>query len=118
MLHFSTGVYTSSGYLLNDVKDPEFDRLDPVKKRRPIASRQLSFSGAVLMAFLLLVLGVLISTLVSLRLASVLLLYVFCCTLYTFLVKRIVLFDVFLLVSLYCLRIFAGGIAADVTVSF
>ena len=32
--------------------------------------------------------------------------------------KRIVLFDVFLLVGLYCLRIFAGGIAADVTVSF
>ena len=70
------------------------------------------------MATLLLALGVLISLVVSFPLAGLLLLYVFLCTLYTFSMKRIVLLDVFLLAGLYCLRIFVGGIAADVTVSF
>ena len=51
------GLIASSGYLLNDLRDREFDRLDPVKKHRSIASGQLSVFVAVLMATLLLALA-------------------------------------------------------------
>jgi decaprenyl-phosphate phosphoribosyltransferase len=47
----------ASIYIVNDLKDVEYDRLHPVKKNRPIASGKLNEFHAYIFAFLLLLTG-------------------------------------------------------------
>lgn len=108
----------SSVYVLNDLLDVEADRLHPRKRKRPFAS------GALPLAFGPALTGVLMSTAFVLALAFlpaafsvVLLMYMLVTSAYSIVLKSKVLLDVFVLASLYTLRVFAGGVATELSVS-
>jgi 4-hydroxybenzoate polyprenyltransferase len=107
----------SSGYLVNDLCDLPADRHHPSKRLRPFASGGLPLVYGLVMAPALVVLGCLLSLLVSWLLVGFLLLYLTLTVAYSLRLKKVVLLDVFLLASFYTLRIIAGGLAAVVPLS-
>lgn len=108
----------SSAYVTNDLLDLEVDRLHPKKKDRPFASGALSVLAGATLAAGLLVLGLGLSfiTLPS-AYTHTLLLYLVFTLLYSSWLKRHLLVDVFVLASLYTLRLLAGGHATNIPIS-
>lgn len=104
-------------YLFNDLRDLEQDRLHPLKQRRPLASGRLSV-GAARAALLVLgpaALGV--AWLVGREFLAVLALYLLIQLLYTLVLKRIVILDVFCIAAGFVLRVLGGAVAIHVDVS-
>lgn len=97
----------SSVYLVNDAADIEADRRHPRKRARPFASGDASPIAGVALAALLLIGGLALGALsgAGAWIGG----YLIAATLYTFVLKRIVLLDVFVLAGLYGLRIVIGG---------
>jgi len=119
MLAFASFSVAASGvYVLNDLCDLEADRLHPIKKLRPFASKELSrWVGFSLVPALLLA-GLVISAQVPSRLLLAdVLLYAAATTVYSTYVKQIPVLDVLLLTGLYLVRILGGGVASSVPVS-
>ena len=107
----------SSGYLVNDLCDLPADRHHPLKHLRPFASGRLRLAYGFAMAPVLAVFGCLLAGLVSGLSLGVLVLYFIVAAAYSLSFKKDVLLDVFILASLYTLRIIAGGLAAAVPLS-
>lgn len=107
----------SGVYVVNDLLDLEVDRKHPIKSQRPLASGELSIAHAVLLAVTLLTAGVALSALLPVPARILLLAYIVITHVYSIVLKRKLLIDVFTLSGLYTLRIVAGGAAADITVS-
>lgn len=114
---FAFSVCASAVYILNDIVDIESDRAHHTKKNRPFASGQLPVQFGYVMTPLLFAAGLLLAMQVSVDFLKVLLCYVVLTTLYSFKLKKIVLIDIITLATLYSVRIFAGSVAAHVTVS-
>ncbi|HEU4889322.1 MAG TPA: UbiA family prenyltransferase, partial [Thermoanaerobaculia bacterium] len=107
----------SAMYLINDVRDLEFDRAHPSKRNRQIASGALKPSVAMIAAALLLVAGVVLAYRVSLELVWYLAAYGILSLVYSLFLKRRVFLDVLALSALWTIRVLAGGVAARVEVS-
>jgi 4-hydroxybenzoate polyprenyltransferase len=114
----SLSVCASGAYILNDLVDLESDRRHPEKRKRPLAAGVLSIpSGLFWMGFLFALGFSLAVSLLPGLFAAVLGFYAAINGIYSLYVKRLIVVDVLVLAGLYTLRIFAGGIAADVPVS-
>ncbi|MEL6979189.1 MAG: UbiA family prenyltransferase, partial [Pseudomonadota bacterium] len=110
--------FCASGvYMINDLVDLDADRRHPRKRLRPFASGALSATAGVAAATALLAAGLSGALLAGPELLAVLLIYIVATFLYSFLLKRVAMFDVFVLGGLYSLRLVAGGAAADITLS-
>lgn len=107
----------SAMYLVNDVRDLEFDRAHPSKRKRDIASGALSPTVAIVVAVALVVAGVAIAYSVSLDLVWYLAGYGVLSLAYSIWLKRRVFLDVLALSALWTMRVLAGGVAARVEVS-
>ncbi|MBH83720.1 MAG: hypothetical protein CMP70_03480 [Flavobacteriales bacterium] len=108
---FAFSGYASAIYVLNDLLDLDNDREHPRKKDRPFASGKLPiYFGFVIMPIL-----IISSTLIGFSLGSMfmscLVSYLILTTLYSFVLKPIILVDVITLAILYTIRIIAGGAA-------
>ncbi|MFH1485770.1 MAG: UbiA family prenyltransferase, partial [Chloroflexota bacterium] len=66
---------SSADYLINDIVDMESDRAHPVKRNRPLASNKLSRNHAVAAAALLIVVGIVAASVLSLGMGVVLSFY-------------------------------------------
>jgi 4-hydroxybenzoate polyprenyltransferase len=108
----------SSMYVLNDLLDLEADREHPRKSTRPFASREVSVTTGWALSLALLAAGIAISLTLPTKFLLSLVAYCTLALAYTFVLKRVVLFDALALAGLYTLRIIAGGAAATVAVSF
>ncbi|MBX3427969.1 MAG: UbiA family prenyltransferase [Hyphomonadaceae bacterium] len=100
----------SSVYLFNDALDIPADRRHPRKRNRPFASGALSPARGILVAIGLAFAALLIgwaANVVTLTLA-----YMALSSLYTVWMKRLVVVDIFVLASLYGLRVLLGGEAS------
>lgn len=107
----------SSVYIINDLLDLEADRLHAEKRKRPFASGAISpVRGALASAFLLLG-AFAIAFHLSLNFTAVLGAYFTLTLLYSFYLKEKLFVDVFLLASLYTIRVWAGGVCANITIS-
>lgn len=99
----------SSLYLVNDIADISADRQHPRKRRRPFAAGAASPALGIAAALACLTggfaLGALSGALFPLAV------YAAISALYTFVLKRVTLVDVFTLAGLYTLRIVLGGVA-------
>lgn len=113
---FSFSFIASSIYVINDFKDREIDRLDPKKKHRPLASGTISAPFAVVLFFVLFSLAVLLGYL-SGGVLYVILSYFVMNLFYTFIGKRILLLDVFIIAIGFVLRVIAGSYAIEVEAS-
>lgn len=105
-------------YIINDCKDVKQDRNHPTKKKRPIASGQISVKNAYILAFLLFLSASLIAYLfLNYQVLIVLYFYLFMNILYTLYLKKIALVDVMIIAIGFILRIYAGSLAINVEVS-
>jgi decaprenyl-phosphate phosphoribosyltransferase len=105
-------------YVLNDLLDVHEDRLHPVKKLRPIASGAITAKQATGFLLLFLVLAVTVSlAFLSNNLLFILMAYLFLNLVYSFSLKHFAVIDVVCIATGFVLRVFAGGIAAEVPVS-
>jgi len=105
-------------YTINDVADVEADRAHPVKRERPIASGVVPEGMAWALAALLVVVSIGVSFLLNWRFGAVVCAYFVENLLYTFKLKKIAYVDVCLIAFGFVLRVFAGGLATDVRVSW
>jgi decaprenyl-phosphate phosphoribosyltransferase len=108
---------SAGAYLLNDVADRGADRSHPSKRRRPIASGELSARTAVLAGAAALVAACVTAALVNLKLLAVVGGYVVLTTAYSRWLKHVPIFDIASVASGFFLRAVAGGVAADLFIS-
>lgn len=117
ILFLSFSALASCVYVVNDVLDRNEDRQHPQKKHRPIASGAVSVSEAVIIAVLLLCAAIALSYSFPFQTKLILGAYVVINLFYTLLLKAVALVDIFLVSSLYLLRVFAGGTLWDIRIS-
>jgi len=118
LLAFAAFCLAASGtYLINDVRDLEFDRAHPTKKHRLIASGVVSPAVALTFGVLLIAGGVALAFAVSLEVLCYLAVYSLLSLAYSLFFKRRVFLDVLVLSALWTIRVLAGGAAARVEVS-
>ncbi|MFH1171580.1 MAG: decaprenyl-phosphate phosphoribosyltransferase [bacterium] len=107
----------SGTYFLNDVLDREQDRQHPTKSLRPIASGRLSVQKALLVGFLLLLLSVAGSFLLTAWLGWTITGYLVLQFFYSKYLKRVVILDIMVIAFGFVLRAVAGAVAIDVAIS-
>jgi 4-hydroxybenzoate polyprenyltransferase len=121
LIAFITFSLTSSIiYIINDIRDVEKDRKHPVKKKRPIASGEVSIKAAVILAILLFVATIAIlyfSNLLFNYGVIVLLVYFVLNLGYSFGLKDIPLVDITILASGFVLRALYGGLLLNIDLS-
>ncbi|MBT3180890.1 MAG: decaprenyl-phosphate phosphoribosyltransferase [Deltaproteobacteria bacterium] len=104
-------------YLLNDLVDIEKDKLHPVKCKRPLASGRLPKSIAVVVMLILVSGSLLGAYIVGLQFFFVSVGYVVLQIAYSLYLKHQVILDVFSIASGFALRIIAGALAINVSMS-
>ncbi|MEJ5329227.1 MAG: UbiA family prenyltransferase [Desulfobaccales bacterium] len=114
----SFSLVASGIYLINDLLDLEADRRHHQKRFRPLAAGELPLTYAPPLALVLLGGGFLTAGGLPWAFSGLLGLYVILSLLYSLYVKRLALMDVCLLALLYTIRIFAGGEATRIVISY
>ena len=108
---------SSSIYLMNDVRDRAADRAHPPKRSRPIAAGKVNVPTALVASLLLILFVIAGAWVLDPRFLGVVLAYLLLQIVYSLLLKRIALVDVFVIACGFVLRAIAGAIAASVTIS-
>ena len=107
----------SANYVVNDLWDLDSDRIHPRKRRRPLASAEVSVINALVVSASCLIVGLVLAGMLSTQFLLVLALYLVVTSSYSWVLKQYVLIDVIVLSLLYTLRIIAGSVAIDVPTS-
>ncbi len=107
----------SAVYILNDIKDLSEDRRHPVKKKRPLASGEISIKEAYTFLVIFLLLALILSFSLPIFFSFILMTYFIINLAYSFSLKHIAVIDIFCVASGFVLRILAGGIAVKVPIS-
>lgn len=107
----------SCSYIVNDIIDREVDKNHHSKKNRAIARGDISIPLAVVIALILYLSAMLISSSVSRRFEVFLILYLVVSFAYTFIFKNMVIVDIFFIAFGFLIRVLAGGEAFCVTVT-
>ena len=114
----SFSLCASSIYIFNDILDIDNDRLHPNKKNRPFASNKLSIRTGTIIASFTVLIGLILSMIISKLFAICLLGYLILSMAYSLFLKSIKYLDCVILVTLYILRIYSGGIVVNIIPSF
>lgn len=109
-------------YILNDIQDIEKDKLHPEKKKRPLASGEITVKMAYIISSLLTVLSftmtiLLYSSINNIFIIIIPIVYIVLNILYSKHLKNIPIIDVVILVSGFVLRVMYGGISNQLEVS-
>lgn len=116
-LFLSFSLLASSIYIINDIMDRDMDKLHPQKRFRPIASGHLTIRKATILAIALLAITAILNFSFQSKVITILAIYFIVNVLYSWRLKHVVIVDIFLVASLYLLRIFAGGELWDIPIS-
>lgn len=108
---------SSAVYLANDIADREKDRVHPTKKKRPIASGELSPIAAAIAAAALAVISLAGAFYLQSSFGLVILGYLLLNLLYSFALKRLLIVDVFSIALGFVLRVVGGAAVIGVPVS-
>lgn len=108
---------SGAGYLVNDTRDRESDRLHPRKSRRPIAAGLLSPQVALAAAAVAVLGGTAIAFAVDVLTGATIIAYIVVQVLYTSWLKNEVILDVMTIAGLFVLRAMGGAYAIDVPIS-
>ena len=115
---FAAWCLASGGaYIVNDLRDIEADRRHPLKRRRPLARRELSVGQARALAAVLVISAFALVAPLGWRSVGCLAAFLAIQLAYTFFLKRLVLVDVVTIAMLFVLRAAAGAIAVSVRIS-
>lgn len=110
-------LFSSSVYLINDLRDRDKDRLNPRTAKRPIASGALKPGVAIAAVAVLLPITFVLSWFLSPWFALIGAIYMAKDFGYSFGLKHVVIIDVFLLAAGFTLRAVAGAVAIGVEIS-
>ncbi|NMS90836.1 decaprenyl-phosphate phosphoribosyltransferase [Clostridioides difficile] len=110
-------IISSSVYALNDAIDMDKDKKHPKKRNRPVASGRISKRNANILFVILALISISLSIVVNLRLTIILVLYLINNILYSLKLKNIILLDVFSISLGFILRVYAGCVAINVSLS-
>ncbi len=103
---------SSAGYLFNDLRDVDHDRLHPDKRRRPIASGALPERTAAIAAVSLALFSVVMPLVaVAPEVAAIVAIYGVTTVAYSVILKRLVIIDVMTISGLFIVRVTAGAVA-------
>jgi 4-hydroxybenzoate polyprenyltransferase len=108
---------SSAAYLLNDIFDRERDRQHPEKAKRPIAAGVLGVAPAAVSATILWMGGMVMAFFVNLHVLWIVGGYLVLQLLYSFLLKHVVILDLFVIAAGFVLRVAAGAEAIPVPIS-
>lgn len=112
------GLMASSVYVLNDILDLQSDRIHPNKKKRPLASCEISIPHGLMLYCGLLISSICIGlALLPIDVMYVLFAYAIATTFYSVFGKKIAILDVMLLAGLYTMRLIAGAETVNVPLS-
>ena len=107
-------------YIINDLKDYEFDKKHPLKKKRSLASGEVSKKKAVVCALFLITTTTLLTIFflpIDYKIYLVLFAYFVINIFYSFGLKNIPLLDVTILMLGFLLRLFFGALINDIAIS-
>lgn len=110
-------ILSGSVYLFNDILDVEQDRAHPHKRSRPIASGEVPISIAAAAALILAVGSLAAGAALSRGLGLAMVFYAAVQILYNVWLKKQVLLDVFAIAAGFVLRVVAGALVIDVSIS-
>lgn len=110
----SFSLIASAGYVLNDIRDVDKDRLHPVKRNRPLAHATIKVRYAFAVAFLLIIVGFGISSLLGLNALRILLFYFILNWIYSVSIKSARFLDIIVLTSFYIIRIVYGAVITNI----
>lgn len=114
---FAFNLISSAAYIFNDLKDAPYDRLHPIKKKRPIASKKISkYQALFLFSFL-----VFISLSISIGLGKLFFLsvvtYILIQMAYSLELKKVPIVDILIIAFGFVLRVYAGAFVIDAHLS-
>jgi 4-hydroxybenzoate polyprenyltransferase len=115
---FSFSFIASSVYLMNDLLDLENDRAHHSKRERPLASGRISLLSGLATAILLMPLGLVMASFVGPGFLLITMIYLATTFAYSFWLKKAVIIDCLVLAFLYTIRVIAGALAVDLSVTF
>lgn len=104
-------------YIVNDIVDREGDKLHPEKKKRPVASGEISIPIAVAAMSVLGAVSVTLSFFLPAMFQTALAAYVVLQLAYSFSLKHVVIVDLFAIAMGFMLRVFGGALAIQVEIS-
>lgn len=107
----------SAVYIINDIRDLEYDRRHPVKKYRPLPAGKIRGDVAALLAVVLTAVALLLSFYIGMHAFWVILVYFVLNIGYSFGLKNIPLLDITIISMGFLLRVFMGGMVIDLKVS-
>lgn len=110
---FSFSFATSATYIFNDIFDAQFDRLHPIKKKRPIAAGKLSIPTAILIMIAFLFASYLIASRLNTLFLLTLTAYLSIQAIYSLGLKNIPVIDILIIASGFILRVYAGAFVTD-----
>jgi len=110
-------VYSGCIYIINDFLDRESDRKHPLKCLRPIACGKLSKSFAFLGAALIAPCSLFFAWRLSSSFFIIALSYIILQVAYSYILKKVVILDVFSIAAGFVLRVFAGAEVIHVPIS-
>ena len=108
---------SSTGYIFNDLRDAEADKLHPKKRFRPIAAGELSPAGAWVLMAVCLAGSLLVGGWVGVPFLITALAYFVTTLSYSSIFKHYVILDVMFLSACYLWRAVAGAVAISVPIS-
>jgi len=111
------GVLASGTYILNDLFDLSADRRHPTKRSRPFASGDIKLWRGCMTAPLMILSALLGAFMVSPALCGLMGLYLAVTLAYSMGLKQAPLLDVFIIASLFTLRLYIGAVIAGAPVS-
>jgi 4-hydroxybenzoate polyprenyltransferase len=115
---FAFSLVASSGYLFNDILDIHSDRNHPKKRFRAVAAGKISVMNAAILAIIFFSSGLFFAAKYNALFFYTVIFYFITSLAYSLFLKKLVLYDVFILAALYSTRIFAGGVVITVLLSF
>lgn len=107
----------STVYIVNDLRDYSFDRVHPVKKHRPIASERVKPKQAIFVAILFISIGFSLSWFINFSFFILILCYLLLNLAYSFGLKNFSIIDIMIVSSGFLIRVYCGGVLAEVPVS-
>jgi decaprenyl-phosphate phosphoribosyltransferase len=114
---FAFSLVASGVYILNDYKDREVDRVHPRKKLRPLASGEVKTSTALVLMVLLIGSGLVIAASLQIVFFYLLSAYLILNLGYSFGLKHIPILDLFIVALGFLIRIYSGGVIADLPIT-
>lgn len=102
-------------YIFNDLIDYNSDKAHPTKKKRLIASNQISKKNAIIIGIIIFILSIAFS--LKYKVLNIIILYYFTNILYNFIFKKKKILDIICLSFFYVIKIYYGGLAFNIEIS-